>query len=357
MTINRVSLRRLQLPLHVPYRLSYRTFTEFEPFYVEIDTDEGRHGFGDGHISPGSSAETREGGWSLSQQLGEALVGMTLEEASAYIESRCAESKVAASAFATAIEVASNNDLLCDPKPLRLPLLVPVNALEARAIPDEVEALLAEGFRTLKIKVGKDVEADLERVALIQKAVAGRATLRLDANRAFDREQGCWFASALNPESIELFEQPCGADDWASNAAVAKASTVPLMLDEPICSLADIERAAALEGVAYCKLKLKRFHNVTHLHRCLQAVRAHGMEPVLGDGLGSDITSWMEACAARDTVTNAGEFNGYLKLVNGLLDPPLAFDNGNLVFLAGYRPKVDRDALERHTVEHWQSAK
>jgi hypothetical protein len=34
------------------------------------------------------------------------------------------------------------------------------------------------------------------------------------------------------------------------------------------------------------------------------------MEPVLGDGL-SEIGCWMEACVARTTIHNAGEFNGF----------------------------------------------
>ena len=37
---------------------------------------------------------------------------------------------------------------------------------------------------------------------------AGRATLRIDANRAYSREDGCRFASSIDPVGIELFEQP-----------------------------------------------------------------------------------------------------------------------------------------------------
>ena len=64
-TIVKISVRRLHLPLIRPYLLSYRTFEAFEPFLVEIEDSEGRIGFGDGHVSPGSSAETREGGWAF----------------------------------------------------------------------------------------------------------------------------------------------------------------------------------------------------------------------------------------------------------------------------------------------------
>src|SRR3546814_1553100 len=61
--IKSIVLRRLRLPLIRPYRLAYRTFEEFEPYMVEVEDEEGRKGFADAHISPGSSSETRDGGW------------------------------------------------------------------------------------------------------------------------------------------------------------------------------------------------------------------------------------------------------------------------------------------------------
>src|SRR3546814_9651858 len=84
-----------------------------------------------------------------------------------------------------------------------LPLLTPINTMDPEDIAAEVETWLAEGFRTFKVKVGKDVEADLTRIQAIQKAVAGRATLRLDANRAYSAEQGIAFASRLDANRSE----------------------------------------------------------------------------------------------------------------------------------------------------------
>src|SRR5262249_46359148 len=67
--------RGLRLPLTRPYRLSYRTFEEFEPYLVEIADNSGRTGFADGHISPGSSVETREGGWAFMREHVPRLLG------------------------------------------------------------------------------------------------------------------------------------------------------------------------------------------------------------------------------------------------------------------------------------------
>lgn len=345
------TLRRLRLPLHTPYRLSYRTFEEFEPYLVAVYDDAGHVGFADGHISPGSSSETREGGWQFCCQHLHFGVGQEAEEARRHLLEHVEDSKVAATAIISAIEVLQRHPILDVPDDHPLPLLAPTSASEPDAIAAEVESRLQEGYRCLKIKVGKDVRADLNRVRLYQDAVARRMTLRLDANRAFSEADGKRFASSLDPAGIELFEQPCAAEDWDANAAVAAVSAVPLMLDEPICAPADIERAATINGVGYCKLKLKRFGSIQKLADSLQLVRSLGMEPVLGDGLGSDVHAWLEACIARVHIRNAGEFNGFLKCYDRLLSDPPEFAGGQMWLRRGKRPTLDLDAVERLTVE------
>jgi L-alanine-DL-glutamate epimerase-like enolase superfamily enzyme len=349
--IRKVTLRRLRVPLIRPYRLSYRSFDEFEPYLVEIQDGDRAPAFSDGHISPGSSSETREGGWAFMGEAIRQMVGRDSETAKASLLARFAESKVAVTALVTAVEVLEQSPVLNVPAEATLPLLTPINALDPDGIARETEDWLTAGFRTFKVKVGKDVEADLARVRAIQRAVAGRATLRLDANRAFSRQQGEHFAAALDPTAIELFEQPCDADDWEANASVARVSTVPLMLDEPICTLDDIDRAADLEGVGFCKLKLKRFGSLGRLDEGLRRVAANGMKPVLGDGLGSEIHNWLEACVARTTIDNAGEFNGFIKSKDRLLQPELPFEEGAIRLPEGYRPVLDRAAVARFTVE------
>ena len=117
--------------------------------------------------------------------------------------------------------------------------------------------MIEQGFTTIKIKVGKDVNLDLKKISIIQSHLDGRAKIRIDANRGYTKEQGCEFVAGLKPNYIELFEQPCNANNWEANAAVAKLSSIPIMLDEPICGIKDIEKASRIEGVRLCKLKLK----------------------------------------------------------------------------------------------------
>src|SRR5438132_5113936 len=83
------------------------------------------------------------------------------------------------------------------------------------------------------------------------------------------------FARRVSPESIELLEQPCHAKDWDAAAAVVAVTAVPLMLDESIYSMDDIDRAARL-GASFVKLKLMKFGSLKRLERGLRRIRELG---------------------------------------------------------------------------------
>ena len=351
MKLHELTLRTVRLPLLRPYVLSYRTFTEFEPIIVEVRDGDGHTGWGEGHISPGSSSETREDGWGFCVKHAAAIIGKDTNEAKSIVVANLDESKVAATALLTAIEMLERHPLLRIDGEVKLPLLTPFNGVAPKEIEEEVEGRLKEGFRTFKIKVGKDVEADVKRVKAIQTAIAGRATMRIDANRAYAEADACRFAAALDPSGIELFEQPCHAQDWKANANVANVSAVPIMLDEPISTLADVKRASGIQNVGFCKLKLKRFGGLDLLREALDAVRRFGMEPVLGDGLSSELGCWMEACVASGTIRNAGEFNGFLKPKVRLFADPLQFAAGELLLTPGYWPGINHDVLAAYEVK------
>ena len=349
MSIHAVTVRVARIPLHTPYKVSGTVFHHFEPIIVEMRDSGGRYGFGEAIISEGYSHETFDGGLRYCRDVAPLLVGKNVGEARALLEPGIADYPTAASTLFSALDVLAGHPLLDVPEATRVPLLEPVHSHEPDALDDELEMLLAKGFRTLKVKVGFDVDADLARVRSIQTVLDGRAEIRLDANRGFTREQGCRFAAALDPQGIQLFEQPCASDDWESNGAVARVSTVPVMMDESIYGLEDIDRAAAMEGVGFVKLKLKKLASVDRLREGLDRIRAAGLVPVMGDGVATDICCWLEACVARVTLNNAGEMNGHLKLVEPLFTEPLPFEDGAIVLEPGYRPRPDPEKLDRMT--------
>lgn len=352
MTIDRITLSHAQIPLVVPYKISQKTFHHFDPYIVEITDRDGKTGFGEGHISPGYSFETMEGGWAFCREWSEKMIGMDPAKAHAEILAASAEYPTAASAMLGALEMLMDHELLDIAEETRVPLLDPVHEMDLEKIPGEIDELAEKGFKTLKVKVGFDVDEDLRRVAVIQQAIDGKGIrIRLDANRNFDAEQGSRFGAALDPTNIMLFEQPCGSDEWEANAAVAKASNVPVMMDESIYGMADIDKSAAMDGVGFVKLKLKKFPAMDMLRDGLERIRAKGMTPVLGDGTSTDIQCWMEACVARVTIDNAGENNGFLKLTQSVFEERLPFDNGDIVLPKGYRPALNYAVIDAHLVK------
>ena len=351
-TISKITIYRLNVPLIKPYKLSYNTFHSFEPLLIQITDDNGNEGWGEQHISPGSSSETREGGWKFAKIISNLILNKTFLKAKDIILSHSSKSIVASTALHTAIDMLEDHDALRKKDPIKLKLLTAFNAEEEIEIRDELDKVTEQGFTTIKIKVGKNVSLDLKKIDTIQNNLNGRAKLRIDANRAYTKVEGCKFVAGLKPNFIELFEQPCHADDWEANAAVAKISSVPIMLDEPICSMEDIEKASQIDGVGLCKLKLKRFVSISKLMESINYAHRLGLEIVIGDGLGSEINCWMEAKIASNLIENAGEYNGFLKIKPEarILSNSIKFQNGFFITPNNWKPEIDRDKLEKYSI-------
>ena len=349
MRIDEITVHQLSLPLKKPYRVSFRTYTALEPIIVEMCAENGDTGWGEAYIPPGSTFETPESGWAFCTGQSANAVGSTTHAINETIEKLTPTAPFACSAMSLALAMLERHPALRVDQERRFPLLVPVSSKTREEIADEVEALLGMGYRTLKVKVGWDVADDLARVAAVQDALGGRGEITIDANRGYDEAQGCRFASSLDPESIALFEQPCGADAWEANAAVAKVSTVPLMLDESIRTTDDIGRAGRIDGVELIKLKLKRLGGIDPAIAAMQRAREEGLDVCLGDGVATELLCWAEACIGSPYLKRAGDMNGFLKPKARLFREPLRFDRGDLVLKSGFWPEIDRDVLKAHT--------
>ncbi|MBX3662650.1 MAG: mandelate racemase/muconate lactonizing enzyme family protein [Burkholderiales bacterium] len=348
MVIREIVVRQLCLPLTKPYKVSFRTYTEFEPIIVEMTAADGTVGWGEAYVPAGSTRETAESAWKFCCSNAEKLVGRTTAEIGEVIDAEVQESPFAACAMLSAVAMAIRHPALTVDTETRVPLLVPVSATDKESIAAEIEERLDQGYRTFKVKVGWDVDADLQRVRWVQQALRGRAAITMDANRGYDVVQGARFASELDPKDILLFEQPCEADEWEANSQIARISKVPLMLDESIRGVRDIERAATLPGVRYVKLKLKRIGGVDRALVAMRRARDLGLGICLGDGVATEIMCWVEACVSRGYLAGAGDMNGFLKPKTRLLANPLPFERGNIVLRPGYWPEVDRTILKAH---------
>lgn len=344
---------QLRLPLTVPYRLAFGEQTHFDVLLVGALSN-GAVGWGEATILPGYTDETIEQGWSLAKDLTDRC--KTTHELASACNKMLDSAPFTATAFLTALDWLAGNPILR--RSGRFELLGTVNGkAEYRdKLEQEVETLLERGYKTLKVKIGWEPEADLKQVNVVREIVNRRAKLRIDGNQGYTREQAIHFLSRLEPEDIELVEQPCAAEDWNSAAAIAGVSKVPLMLDESIYSLSDIDRAADLKCADYIKLKLMKLGRLNTLENGLRQISDRGMKAVLGNGVATDLGCWMELCVALGNVKTAGEMNGFLKTPVQLLKPALKCA-GASVILDGNIPEIDLEAVRQNAVERagaWQ---
>jgi L-alanine-DL-glutamate epimerase-like enolase superfamily enzyme len=347
--IGAIHVRRLEVPLTTPYKLAMGAVHHFDTVLVSVQTASGA-GIGEATILTGYTDETIEQSWTLARSLAPQLCGLDGVAARKQALTHFEAAPFTVSAFVSALEMVEGNPLLEVDQPVLVPILAVINAMDPAGIEAEIERAIAAGYGTLKIKVGFEVDADLARVRRIQAINKGRAKLRLDANQGFGADQGCHFASSLAPDSIELFEQPCAAEDWDAAVRVSAVSTVPMMLDESIYGPADIERAARLKAARFVKLKLMKMGGLDRLAAGLKQIRELGMEPVLGNGVATEIGCWMEACVARGLIRNAGEMNGFLKPSSGLLRHALKAEAGAIKLEPGVIPELDEERAKRFTI-------
>ena len=134
MTIQSITLYRVKMLLSVPYHVSYRVYDDFEPIIVEARDTDGRIGWGEGHISPGHTFETIDGGWDFCRTCSEAAIGRKVAGAKDEIAARVPESPVAASALVTALEMLEGHSALNLDSDVSLPLLTPFHSTDQQAL-------------------------------------------------------------------------------------------------------------------------------------------------------------------------------------------------------------------------------
>ncbi len=342
--LDRIELELLKLPLKTPYKLAFGNIEAFDTLIVTVTLSDGRSGVGEATILTGYTEETLAQCWQTAQALGPELLGKQVAAIDDVLSGWRLENPFTAAAFGSAVEMAAGCATL-QTAPASVPILAVLNETEPAAVDAELERLLGAGYKTIKVKVGWDVDADLARVRFIQRTLGGRAAIRLDANQGYSQDDGCRFVRMLNPDGIELFEQPCAAGDWDAAVAVKRVSGVPMMLDESIYTMTDVEKAAALGAADIIKLKLMKLGSIERLERALARVKALGFGAVLGNGVATEIGCWMEACVAAKMVTTAGEMNGFLKQRRGLLSTPLTVSGGNIQIDRTFAPRLDPQAI------------
>lgn len=174
----------------------------------------------------------------------------------------------------------------------RPPMTVAVSALLTGETPEELareaEAAVAEGFRTLKIKLGTaSVAEDVRKVETVRARVGDAVALRLDANRGWRLAVARDALAALAPIGVEFIEEPLRAAESSAFAALASSTRVPLALDESVRDQAQLARIVETGAAPVIVLKAARLAGPTRVLALARAAATYGIRTVVSDSLES----------------------------------------------------------------------
>ena len=206
--LDQVRVTRLKLPLRVPYKLAFGNVAAFDTLIAQC-TVSGRVGYGEATILTGYTPETIEQAWTVATELADVLRGHDLGAAVKQLQKANVKAPFTVAMFKTALEMALSHPVLRNTKAISIPLLFGLNSVDPVGIDNDLELARQQGYKTVKVKVGFNLVADLQRVQHIQKSNNGRMALRIDGNQGYNVTEAKIFASTIDSAHIELFEQPC----------------------------------------------------------------------------------------------------------------------------------------------------
>ena len=119
-------------------------------------------------------------------------------------------------------------------RPLAIRSRYSMGAYEPDRARARAKELVAAGFTTIKVKVGRDPAADVERVRAVREAIGPDIALTIDANCGWDADTAIRCIRELADCKLALVEQPTPDGDYAALARVRRETDVPVMADD-IC--------------------------------------------------------------------------------------------------------------------------
>ncbi|WP_160667272.1 dipeptide epimerase [Pseudarthrobacter sp. ATCC 49987] len=316
LTVLRV--HRVRVPLVGHFTTAVRSATELETVLVEAVDSDGRSGWGEAPISRVTRLSTEQAVASIQGPLAALVLGTveldgvlarlehSSEPAAARMAVDCALHDLAAQqlgltlgAYLGGAGAGTGAGTASEPGPGVAPGAAPGATVETDmtlsvAPPEELAAKAAvhaaAGFRCLKVKLDARMDV-LASMRAVRAAAGPDVILRIDANQAFDAGTAIRIIRQLEDAGleIELAEQPVPAGDWAALAQVSAAVDTPVMADESLWTLADLDRLLAHRAAPLVNIKLAKSGGLRHGRRLLERARAEGLGVVIGCMLESPV--------------------------------------------------------------------
>ncbi len=273
--IERIEARILDIPTIRPHKLSFGSISRQSPVIVQLWLTNGAYGFGEA-ATIGGPSWNEESPESVQHAINNYLTPALLDEDGAHFEAALARMDMACkgNAFAkSAVEMAlidavsrSLNlpawQLLGGKRHQSLPLAWTLASGDVTRDLDEAQLRLEQKrHRIFKMKIGARSPAqDVAHVTQIARGLAGRATLTVDVNQAWDGNTARRYLPQLIDAGVTLIEQPVAK--WNVEALQTLSATLgdraSIMADETVCTPQDAMRLARTQACHVFSLKVAK---------------------------------------------------------------------------------------------------
>lgn len=177
----------------------------------------------------------------------------------------------------------------CQKKSKQIPIAGMIESVDIL----EAQYLVAQGFRTLKFKVGKNWALEAECLQEVRQKIGPEIDIRLDANRAFKFEEAVQFGKRIANLKIAYFEEPL--QDFLQIPKFVQATGIPVALDETLLE----EKIPELEGVSVYALKPFLMPNVQSIFDCMSLAQERKIDIAVCSAFESPYSlNWLVLLAA-----------------------------------------------------------
>lgn len=275
----RLSWQAITLKLQVPFRVSYGVSATRQAFWLRLADDAG---WGEASIPPyyGISDESMIAYWQAIAQRTDPFPDDPAEITAWVGEdgpapARCALDLALHDRIGRLRGVPLYHLLnLPKPAPLATAFTLSIDTPEEMAR----QAAAVPNYPIIKLKLG--AEGDVARVAAV-RAARPDAILCVDANGGWQPEDAIALAKAILPYNLAFIEQPVPKGEIEAMGRVQAAVNIPVVADESVQTLADVERLAAV-GVQGINLKLMKLGGLSAALRVVARAQTLGLRLMLG---------------------------------------------------------------------------
>jgi L-Ala-D/L-Glu epimerase len=232
-----------------PYTIAFKTITEVKNVFVEITLDNGVTGIGAGNPSEYVVGETIEQSIeALEDKNLEFLIGRDIRQLNQLtyeVWSNFPENPAARAALDIALYDTFTKFLdiplvkYLGQKIKKLPTSNTIGIKSVEETLREAEDYIQRGFRVVKLKLGKNLDEDVERVLKLRERFGNTIVIRVDANQGYNVHDTIQFYGRVYDFDIELIEQPLPAKDIADMKALPIDVREVIAADESLLTPAD----------------------------------------------------------------------------------------------------------------------